>query len=83
MLLAFSNTIIPGFNLFEIHDQDFYSLLDMYVFRSGASSSTMDWSVFLCRRYVCCTVVLARVNPRCHGTPSRHGLCVFFVTALY
>jgi hypothetical protein len=32
LMLAFSSTVIPGFSLLEIHDQDFYSLLDMYVF---------------------------------------------------
>jgi hypothetical protein len=51
----------------EIHDQICYSFLDMYVFRNRASSSTKEGSVFLCRRYVCCTVVSARVYPRCHG----------------
>jgi hypothetical protein len=48
LLLAFANTLIPCFSFLEIHDQDFYSLLDMYVFRNGASSSTKE-SVFLCR----------------------------------
>jgi hypothetical protein len=32
LLLAFASTVIPGFSLLEIHDQDFYSLLDMYAF---------------------------------------------------
>jgi hypothetical protein len=67
LLLGFDSTVISGFNLVEIHDQDFYSGLDMYVFRNGASSSTKEGSVFLCRRYVCCTVVSARVYPRRHG----------------
>jgi hypothetical protein len=49
-LLAFASTVIPGFSLLEIHDQDFYSLLDMDVFQNGASSSTKEGSVFLCRR---------------------------------
>jgi hypothetical protein len=31
LLLAFTSTDIPGFSFLEIHDQDFYSLLDMYV----------------------------------------------------
>jgi hypothetical protein len=44
-----------------------YSPLDMYVFRNGASSSTRDGSIFLCRRYVYCTVVSAWEYPRCHG----------------
>jgi hypothetical protein len=39
-LLAFTSTIISGFNLLEIHDEDVYSLLDMYIFRNWASSST-------------------------------------------
>jgi hypothetical protein len=42
LLLAFASTVIPGLNLLEIHDQDFYSLLDMYVFQNGASSA--NWS---------------------------------------
>jgi hypothetical protein len=57
LLLAFASTEIPGFSFLEIHDQDFYSLQDMYMFRNGASSSTKEGSVFLCRRYVSCTVV--------------------------
>jgi hypothetical protein len=40
LLLILASTVIPGFSLLDIHDQDFYSLLDMYVFRNGASSST-------------------------------------------
>jgi hypothetical protein len=35
LLLAFASTVIPGFSPLENHDQDFYSLLDMYVFRNG------------------------------------------------
>jgi hypothetical protein len=42
LLLAFARTVIPGFSLLEVHDQDFCSLLDMYAFRSGASSSTKE-----------------------------------------
>jgi hypothetical protein len=38
LLLAFTSTVIPGFGLLKIHDQDFYSLLDMYVFQNGAST---------------------------------------------
>jgi hypothetical protein len=60
----------PSFSasgLVEICAQDCCSLLDMCVFGSGASSSTREGSVFLCRRYVCCTVVSVRVYPRCHG----------------
>jgi hypothetical protein len=40
LLLTFASTVIPGFSFLEIHDRDFYSLLDMYVFRNGASFST-------------------------------------------
>jgi hypothetical protein len=57
LLLAFASTVIPGLSLLEIHDQYFYSLLDMYVFRNGASSSTKERSVFLCRLYVCYTSI--------------------------
>jgi hypothetical protein len=42
LLLAFASTVIPGFNLLKIHEQDFYSLLDVLVFRNGASSSTKE-----------------------------------------
>jgi hypothetical protein len=31
-LLVFTSTVIPGFSLLEICDQDFYSLLDTYMF---------------------------------------------------
>jgi hypothetical protein len=34
-----ASTVIPDFSLLEIHEQVFYSLLDMYVFRNGASSA--------------------------------------------
>jgi hypothetical protein len=61
LVLAFASIVISGFNLLEIHDQHFYFLLDMHVFRFGTPSSTKEGSVFLCRRYVCCTVVSARV----------------------
>jgi hypothetical protein len=40
--MGFASTVIPGFSLLEIHEQDFYSLLDMYVFGNGASSSTKE-----------------------------------------
>jgi hypothetical protein len=63
MAADLASTVIPGAGLTEIHDQEFYSLLDMYRFRNGASSSTKEGSVFLCRRYVCCTVVSAREYP--------------------
>jgi hypothetical protein len=51
-MLAFASTVILSFSLLRIHAQDFYSLLDMYVFRIWASSSTKEefnlnniWSV--------------------------------------
>jgi hypothetical protein len=65
--MVFASTVIPGYSLLEIHDKNFYSALDMYVFRNGASSSTKEGSVFLCRHHICCTVVSARIYPRCHG----------------
>jgi hypothetical protein len=51
-------------------------------FRYLASSSTKEGSVFLCRSYVCCTAVSARVYPRCHGvqvtTDSVHPLSLHY-----
>jgi hypothetical protein len=46
--------------------QDFCTLPDMYVFRSGAFSLTRKRPIFLCRRYFCCTVVYIRAvtSPR-------------------
>jgi hypothetical protein len=67
LLLAFTSTAIPGFSLLKIHDQDFCSLLDLYVFQNGASSSTREGSVILCRLYDCYTVVSARVYPCYHN----------------
>jgi hypothetical protein len=83
LLLAFASTVIPSFSLLEIHDKDFYSLLDMCVFRNGASSSTKERSVFLCRHCVCCTVVSARIYLRCHGVQitvdSVHPLSLHYI----
>jgi hypothetical protein len=79
LLLAFASTIIPGFSLLEIHDEEFYYLLDMYKFQNGNSSSTKEGSVFLCtrRRYVCCTVDSARVYPRSvTASRSLRTLCI-------
>jgi hypothetical protein len=84
LLLTFASTVIPGFSLLDIHDQDLYSLLDTYVFWNGASSSAKEGSVFLCRRCVSCTVVSARVYPRCHGVQvtmdSVHPLSLHYTT---
>jgi hypothetical protein len=66
-MLAFASTVIPGFSLLKIRGQDFYSLLYVHVFHNGVSSLTREGSFFLCRRYVCCTVVSAPVYSRCHG----------------
>jgi hypothetical protein len=35
LLPASASTVIPSFSLLEIHDRDFDSLLDMYVFELG------------------------------------------------
>jgi hypothetical protein len=75
LLLAFASTVIPGFSIFQIHGQELCSVLDMYVFRSGASSSTREGSVSLWRRYVCCTVVSARVYPHFTASRSLWTLC--------
>jgi hypothetical protein len=78
LLLDFASTVIPGFSLFEIHDQDDYSPLEMYVFRNGTSYeySTKDGSVFLRRRYVCCTVVSVRVFRAITASRSLWTLCI-------
>jgi hypothetical protein len=56
---GFASTVIPGFSLLEIHDREFCSVLDTYMFRNGASSSAKGGrAIFLCRRYVCCWVRL-------------------------
>jgi hypothetical protein len=67
LLQVLASTVIPGFSLLEIHDQNFYSPLDTYAFRNGTSSSTKVGSIFPCRCYVCCAVVSARVYTRCHS----------------
>jgi hypothetical protein len=59
LLLTSVSIIILGFTLLGIHD--------MHVSQNGASSSMSEGTVFQPRRYVCCTVVSARVYPRCHG----------------
>jgi hypothetical protein len=48
----------------KIHGQDFCSVLDIYLYRIWASTSTKEESVFLCRHYICCTVDLAHVYLR-------------------
>jgi hypothetical protein len=77
LLMVFASTVISGFSLLEIRDQEFYSLLHMYVSRNGASSSTKEESAVLCRRYVCCTVVSARVYPTVTASRSVRTLCTF------
>jgi hypothetical protein len=59
--------------LIEIYEQDFCSVLDMYVFRSGAPFRRWKGSAVPCRRYVCCAVVSARVYPRCHSVQVAMG----------
>jgi hypothetical protein len=75
LLLAFDSTVVPGFSLLEIHDQDFSYFLDMHVFRNGASSSMREGAAYLCRRYVCCTVVSAQLHPCCQGSSILLTLC--------
>lgn len=67
LLLAFASTVIPSFIVLGIHSQDFYSLLDMYLFQNAASYSAKVGPMFLCRRYICYPAVPARVYPCCHG----------------
>jgi hypothetical protein len=66
LLLTFDSTVIPGFSLLKMHDQHFYSLLDRYVFGNVDSSLMKERLVFVCRHYICCTVVSARAYLRCH-----------------
>jgi hypothetical protein len=40
LLMAVNSTVILGGQSRGVHDEDFCSLLDMYVIRSGASSLT-------------------------------------------
>ena len=44
LIVAFAITVSSVFSLLKIHYQDFYYPLDMYVFRSGASSSMKEGS---------------------------------------
>jgi hypothetical protein len=48
--------VFPGFSLLEIHDQDLYSVLNMYVFQNEASSLTKVGLAFLCRSYIYCSL---------------------------
>jgi hypothetical protein len=78
MLLAFVSTVIP----LKVHDQDFYSLLDLYVFQNGASSLMKEGSVFL----VGATFVALYLQHEYIHTvmaSSHCGLCASLVTALY
>jgi hypothetical protein len=52
LLLGFVSTVIPGFNLLEIHNQDTHSLLDVNVFQNRPSCSTEEGSALLCRCHV-------------------------------
>jgi hypothetical protein len=54
LLLAFASTIILGFSLLEIHDQDIDSLLDTYMFRNGAFCLTRRgvWSFYVGAAFV-------------------------------
>jgi hypothetical protein len=80
LLLAFVKAIILGFSLLKIHDQDFCSLLDIYVFRNRTFSSTREGSVFVRRRYVrCFSTSISALSRR----PGHYGLRAPFVTALY
>jgi hypothetical protein len=56
LLLAFASTVIPSFSLLEMHDQNCYCLLDMYVyiFRNGAYSSMKKRSVLRCLLSLIC-----------------------------
>jgi hypothetical protein len=62
LLLTLANTVIPGF-------ESRWDPWTRFVFSPrhvGPSLRRVEGSVFLCRRYVCCTAVSARVYPHCH-----------------
>jgi hypothetical protein len=46
------------------------------MFRSGASSSAKEGSVFLYRRYACCSVVSALVHLCCQGVQVTMDACI-------
>jgi hypothetical protein len=51
--MAFASSVIPGFSLLEVHDQDFCSLLVLYVFRNEASSLKRDdWYFYIGAKFV-------------------------------
>jgi hypothetical protein len=67
-LLAFASTVIPGFSLLYILDQDLCSLLDMYMFRNRASSLTR--SLYVGATFVAVVVVLSMQFR--HGPHRKH-----------
>jgi hypothetical protein len=68
LLPALASTVILDFrSRRDVSPRYFFFLLDMYMFRNWAASSTKEGSVFLYRGSVCCPVVSVRVYPRCHG----------------
>jgi hypothetical protein len=66
LLLGLISTVIPVFSLRDIHDQEFGSVLHMYMFRNWIFSLMREGeeSIFLRRHHVGCTVVSARIYPR-------------------
>jgi hypothetical protein len=80
LLLTFASHSWPVSSRYMTHD--FCSLLDMYVFRNGASSSREEESVSLCRCFVCCTVVSTKGYWRCYGVQGTMD-CASFVIAVY
>jgi hypothetical protein len=64
LLLAFACILIPGFTVLEIQEQDFYSLIDMYVFRNGDSSLTKEVSVFLFFFFIIYIYIKVKLSPR-------------------
>jgi hypothetical protein len=82
LLLVLTSTVILGSGLIEIYDQDFCSVLDIPVFRSGDSSSIRgedSLSVYalhlLHPSFSMCISMLSL-------HPSHYWLCASFVTAL-
>jgi hypothetical protein len=71
LLLAFTSAVISGFSLLEVHDQDFYSLLDMYMFQKELSSHT---GIFLCVVSMDC---IENTAPHCCSSIVTMGTCLF------
>jgi hypothetical protein len=69
LLQAFSNTVIPGFSLVEIHDQELYISWICTCFEISPSLRRIAVGLSVYALCVCCTIVSTQIFPRCHGSP--------------